>query len=78
MFDIFGIEKANAMEAIQELMCGATRGLIEAFEFRLEEKQREIDRLKEHVTEEKTYKERYKELLQLIELKEKKEKVKPL
>lgn len=73
MFDFFGTDKVNARDAIQELMCGATRGLIEGYEFRLDEKQREIDKLKEQAIEEKTYKERYEELLELIELKEKKE-----
>ena len=72
MFDLFGVNKVDAKGAIQEMMCGATRGLLEGYEFRLEEKDREIAHLKEHIQDENTWKERYEELEKLIELKEQK------
>ena len=67
MFDMFGMSKADTKDAIQEISKGVTIGLIDSFEFKLMDKQHEIDRLKEKITEEKTYKERYEELLLILE-----------
>jgi len=73
MFDVFGMSKADTREAIQEMAAGVTRGLIEAFEFKLMEKESEIKRLQEHISDEKTWKARYEELSELIKLKGKDE-----
>jgi collagenase-like PrtC family protease len=69
MFDLFGINKVSSREAIQEIMCGATRGLLEGFQWQLQEKDEKIRRLKEKLEDEKTWKERYDELSATIELK---------
>lgn len=67
MFDIFGLNKIDAKQAVQEIMCGATRGLLEGFEFRLEEKNREIQRLTEKLTQHEDLKKKYTKLINSIE-----------
>ena len=44
MFDILGMNKTNANEAIESMMKGATRGMLEAYEYRIQEKDEEIKR----------------------------------
>ena len=51
MFDIFGIEKVDARDSIREMMRGATLGLLDGYECRLEEKDREIERLRKKIAE---------------------------
>ena len=69
MFDLFGVNKVGGREAVQEIMCGATRGLLEGFQWQLQEKDDEIKRLKQKIEDEKTWKDRYYELSATIDLK---------
>jgi len=49
MFDMFGMNKANTREAIEHMAKGVTAGLLEGFEWKLQEKSMEIERLREQV-----------------------------
>jgi len=51
MFDMFGMNKANTREAIEYMAKGVTLGLLEGYEYRLQDKQMEIDRLKKEIEE---------------------------
>jgi len=73
MFDIFGMDKANTKEAIQEIAAGVTRGMINAYQFELEDKQREIDNLKQKLQEREDYKKRYDELIAVLDYKKERE-----
>ena len=78
MFDILGIgmNKVDARGAIQEMMCGATRGLLEGYEYRLEEKDNEIRRLREKLQETEDWKKRYEELHDVMQSMDKSKKKK--
>ena len=49
MFDLFGIEKVDAKESICQMAKGVTIGLLEGYEYRIQEKDMEIKKLKEKV-----------------------------
>jgi peptidoglycan hydrolase CwlO-like protein len=51
MFDLFGMEKANTVEAIRAMVSGVTTGLIDSFEYKIQEKERMIEDLKKKITE---------------------------
>lgn len=62
MLDLFGTNKVNAKESIEAMTKGMTLGLLDAYEWRLEEKQREINMLKEKITEQENKIETLEEL----------------
>ena len=66
MFDLLGMGKVDSKEAIQEIMCGATRGLFEGFYYQIQQRDEEIARLKEKINQEKTWEVRYKELSEAV------------
>jgi hypothetical protein len=49
MFDIFGLEKVNAHDAIRDMSEGVVRGIFDGFDWKLMDKDREIEQLKEEV-----------------------------
>jgi len=51
MFDLFGMGKVDAKDAIEAMTRGMTLGLLDAYEIRLDEKEREIKRLRERIIE---------------------------
>jgi hypothetical protein len=69
MLDIFGMGKVDARDTIQEMMCGATRGLIEAYQYELSQKDDEIKRLKDQLQEQEDWKTRYEELSNVLDFK---------
>jgi len=64
MFDLFGLEKADAKDSIREMMRGCTLGLLDGFEWRLDEKDREMSRLKEQIVKQEEEIEKLKEVSQ--------------
>lgn len=67
MFDLFGMNKIDARDAVQEMMCGATRGLLEGYEYRLEQKNYEITNLMEEIGKQKAEIAKLKADLEIIE-----------
>jgi len=51
MFDLFNTDKINSKESVEAMTKGMTLGLLEAYEYRLEEKDREIKRLRDKLNE---------------------------
>ena len=51
MFDLFGFEKVDAKQSIEAMTKGITLGLLDAYEYRLEDKDREIQRLRDRIQE---------------------------
>jgi hypothetical protein len=51
MFDLFGTNKVDAKESIEAMTKGMTLGLLDAYEYRLQDKDREIERLRNRIEE---------------------------
>ena len=51
MFDLFGTNKIDAKESIEAMTKGMTLGLLDAYEYRLQDKDREIERLRNKIEE---------------------------
>lgn len=51
MLDIFGMDKANTKEAIREISHGVVNGMLDSFDWKLDEKQSEINSLKKKIWE---------------------------
>jgi len=50
-FDLFGVNKVDAKDSIEAMAKGITLGLLDAYEYRLQEKNREIERLRNKIEE---------------------------
>lgn len=50
MLDFFGMSKVDAREAIQEISSGVVKGMLDSFDWKLMEKERVIDSLKQDIS----------------------------